>query len=426
MTSQALKQLDRRLDHFLGELTEPMGRNERAHWARVYVQGLLLDGQRKSVEPIAERISGADVQALRQFLSQSPWEVAEVQRRLALKVVDTLSEPELWILDETSFPKAGEHSVGVARQYCGALGKIANCQVAVSLHWSGAQASCPLSWRLYLPQEWLQDAERAAEVKLPAGLKYQSKTSLALELIAQALEWKLPRLPIVADSAYGNSFDFRRTLREWGLDYIVAVEPTTAVWTTDPNGPWTPPPASGRPGRPQRHPPVDDLPPTQTLLAVARSLPASAWRSVQWRQGSKGPMRSRFAKVLIWAAHGWQAHAHPERVAEWLLIEWPAEAREPTDYWLGHMMAEVVGLRRLVRMARGRWRIEQDYRELKEELGLDHFEGRHWLGWYHHVTLVSMAFAFLRSEQARAKKNFWCDLADDPQEASGGSDPPLR
>ena len=136
-------------------------------------------------------------------------------------------------------------------------------------------------------------------MKLPAGLKYQSKTSLALELIAQALEWKLPRLPIVADSAYGNSFDFRRTLREWGLDYIVAVEPTTAVWTTDPNGPWTPPPASGRPGRPQRHPPVDDLPPTQTLLAVARSLPASAWRSVQWRQGSKGPMRSRFAKVLI-------------------------------------------------------------------------------------------------------------------------------
>ena len=158
MTSQALKQLDGRLDNFLRELTEPMGRSERAHWARVYVQGLLLDGQRKSVEPMAERIPGADVQALRQFLSQSPWEVAEVQRRLALKVVDTLSEPELWILDETSFPKAGEHSVGVARQYCGALGKIANCQVAVSLHWSGAQASCPLSWRLYLPEEWLKDS----------------------------------------------------------------------------------------------------------------------------------------------------------------------------------------------------------------------------------------------------------------------------
>jgi SRSO17 transposase len=374
---------------------------------------------------MAERIPGADVQALRQFLSQSPWEVAEVQRRLAWQVVDTLSEPELWILDETSFPKAGEHSVGVARQYCGALGKIANCQVAVSMHWSGAQASCPLSWRLYLPKEWLEDSVRAAEVKLPAGLKYQSKTDLALELIEQALEWKLPRLPVVADSAYGNSFDFRQTLRERGLDYIVSVEPRTAVWTTDPNRPWTPPEATGRRGRPQRHPPLADLPPTQTLLAVAKGLPASAWRSVQWRQGAQGPMRSRFARVLTWAAHGWQAHAHPERVAEWLLIEWPAEALEPTDYWLGHMGSEV-GLRRLVRMARGRWRIEQDYRELKEELGLDHFEGRHWLGWHHHVTLVSMAFAFLRSEQARAKKNFWCDLADDPQTASGGADPPLR
>jgi SRSO17 transposase len=137
-------------------------------------------------------------------------------------------------------------------------------------------------------------------------------------------------------------------------------------------------------------------------------------------------MRSRFARVLTWAAHGWQAHAHPERVAEWLLIEWPAEAPEPTDYWLGHMGSDAVGLRRLVRMARGRWRIEQDYRELKEELGLDHFEGRHWLGWHHHVTLVSMAFAFLRSEQARAKKNFWCDLAEDPPTASGSVDPPLR
>ena len=426
MTSQALKQLDRRLESFLGELTEPMGRSERAHWARVYVQGLLLDGQRKSVEPMAERIPGADVQALRQFLSQSPWEVAEVQRRLALKVVDTLSEPELWILDETSFPKAGEHSVGVACQYCGALGKIANCQVAVSLHWSGAQASCPLSWRLYLPEEWLKDSERAAEVKLPAGLKYQSKTDLALELIDQALAWKLPRLPICG--RFGLRQQFRLSPDAAGTGPALCRGGGTDHGGVDDRSEsaLAPPKATARPGRPRRHPPLADLPPAQTLLAVAKALPDSAWRSIQWRQGTKGPMRSRFAKVLIWAAHGWKAQAHPERVAEWLLIEWPTDASEPTDYWLGHLGSVVVGLRRLVRLARGRWRIEQDYRELKEELGLDHFEGRHWLGWHHHVTLVSMAFAFLRSEQARAKKNFWCDLADDSPTTPSGADSSLR
>ena len=156
MTPQELKALDQRLTTFLEDLLAPLGRKERRHWARVYVQGLLLDGERKSIEPMADRIPGADVQALRQFVGQSPWAVEAVQRQLARKVVDLLSNPEVWILDETSFPKAGDHSVGVARQYCGALGKVANCQVAVTLHWSSADASCPLGWRLYLPQAWIE------------------------------------------------------------------------------------------------------------------------------------------------------------------------------------------------------------------------------------------------------------------------------
>ena len=208
MTPKTLQALDRRLQQFLEDLTEPLGRRERRHGARVYLEGLLLDGERKSMEPMAARV-GADVQALRQFLGQSPWEVEEVQRRLARKVVDLLSEPELWIIDETAFPKAGEHSVGVARQYCGTLGKVANCQVAVSLHWSSAETSCPILWRLYLPKEWLEDAERAAEVRLPSGTAYRSKTELALEVIDQARGWELPRLPVVADSFYGNEFGFR-------------------------------------------------------------------------------------------------------------------------------------------------------------------------------------------------------------------------
>ncbi len=414
MTPKTLKALDRRLQQFLEDLTEPMGRRERRRWARVYLEGLLLDGERKSMEPMAARLD-TDVQALRQFVGQSPWEVEEVQRRLALKVVDLLSEPEVWILDETAFPKAGEHSVGVARQYCGTRGKVANCQVAVSLHWSSAEASCPILWRLYLPREWLEDTERAAEVKLPPGTTYRSKTELALEVIDQALEWELPRWPVVADSFYGNDFGFRQALRERRLAYAVQVEPTTVVWTEDPHRPLPPPKQRGRP---RKFPPLEALPRPQDLRALAEQLPASAWRTVAWRQATRGTQRSRFALLPVWAAHGWRKQEHPPRVAEWLLVEWPQESPEPTKYWLAQLGSQPPGLRRLVRIAKARWRVELDYRELKEELGLDHYEGRHWLGWHHHVCLVSMAYAFLRSEQARLKKNFWCDLADGEEEVA--------
>ena len=419
MTPQALKALDRRLQEFLVDLTEPLGRRERRHWARVYLHGLLLDGERKSIEPMAARVAGADVQALRQFVGQSPWEVEQVQRRLACKVVDLLSEPEVWILDETAFPKAGEHSVGVARQYCGTLGKVANCQVAVSLHWSSAEASCPILWRLYLPKEWLEDAGRAAEVKLPAGTVYHSKTELALELMDQALAWELPRLPVVADSFYGNDFSFRQSLRERQLSYAVQVEPSTVVWKADPNLPL---PEPKKTGRPRRYPPLEALPRPENLQTVVERLPASAWRTVTWRQGSRGAERSRFARLRVWAAHGWRKQKHPPRVAEWLLVEWPKEAEHPTKFWLAQLGSQPLGLRRLVRVAKARWRVEQDYRELKEELGLDHYEGRQWLGWHHHVCLVTIAYAFLRSEQARLKKNFWCDLASREEEATSRVD----
>ncbi len=419
MTPRALKALDRRLQHFLEDLLEPMGRRERRHWARVYVHGLLLDGERKSIEPIAARVPGADVQALRQFVGQSPWGVEQVQRRLAHKMVDLLSDAQVWILDETAFPKAGEHSVGVARQYCGTLGKVANCQLAVSLHWSSEEASCPILWRLYLPKEWLEDAARAEEVKLPPGTVYRSKTELALELIDQALAWELPRLPVVADSFYGNDFDFRQQLRARQLTYGVEVEPSTVVWRQDPNRPLPPPKKTGRP---RRYPPLASFPRPQDLRAVAEQLPASAWRTVAWRQGSRGAQRSRFARLQVWAAHGWRKQEHPPRVAEWLLVEWPKNSEHPTKYWLAQLASQPVGLRCLVRLAKARWRVELDYRELKDELGLDHFEGRHWLGWHHHVCLVSIAYAFLRSEQARLKKNFWCDLAHAEEEAASHAD----
>jgi len=410
VTAKEVGALDKRLDRFLADVSSSLGRSERRHWAKVYLQGLLMEGSRKSIEPMADRIAGADVQSLRQFVGQSPWAVEAVQRLLAQKVVDLLAEPEVWMVDETSFPKAGEASVGVARQYCGALGKIANCQVAVSLHWSTCEASCPLAWRLYLPESWLETPARRAEGKIPEGVGYRSKNQLALDLVDQALAWEIPRLPVVADSAYGNDFDFRAGLRERGLQYAVAVEPSTKVWTSDPAQ--APVAASQPMGRPRQYPALKDLPEAKTLLAVAQELPKQAWQNINWRQGTKGPMRSRFARVKVWAAHGSSRQEHPKRVMEWLLIEWPEGAKAPSDYWLAQLGDQSLGLRRLVKIARARWRVELDYRELKEELGLDHYEGRHWLGWHHHVTLVSLAFAFLRTEQAQAKKNVWCDVLD--------------
>jgi SRSO17 transposase len=419
MKPQELQRLDCRLEHFLEQLLGPMGRSERRHWARIYIEGLLLDGERKSIEPIANRIHGANVQSLRQFVGQSPWSVEEIQHKLTERMVDLLSEPEVWVLDETSFPKAGEHSVGVARQYCGALGKIANCQVAVSLHWSSMEFSCPMSWRLYLPPEWFADPQRAAEVKLPVEINYQSKTKLALDLIDQALSWEIPVMPVVADSFYGNDFGFRENLRQRQLPYVLAVEPTTVVWRQDPNLPLPPPQKTGRP---RQFPPLESLPQPEDLLTLAQKLPLGAWQMVTWRKGSQAPQRSRFAKLKIWAAHGWRKKTHPDRVPEWLLIEWPSAEEKPTKYWLGQLGFKTPGLRRLVRIAHSRWRIELDYRELKDELGLDHYEGRQWMGWHHHVTLVSMAYAFLRAEQARLKKNFWCDLASGAPQTSSQID----
>lgn len=411
MTSAEVGALDRRLDQFLKDVTASLGRSERHHWAKLYLQGLLMEGDRKSIEPLANRVQGADVQSLRQFVGQSPWEVEDIQKQLANKVVDLLTEPEVWMIDETSFPKAGNASVGVARQYCGALGKIANCQVAVSLHWSTSEASCPLAWRLYLPQSWLETPARRAEGKIPGTIHYRSKNQLALDLMDQALSWAVPRLPVVADSAYGNDFSFRAGLRERGMQYVVSVEPTTKVWLSDPN--LVALPAAKHRGRPRKHAVLKDLPEVKTLAEVAIELPKSAWNNITWRAGTKGPLNSRFAKVEVWAAHAWLRSEHPERVRELLLIEWPEGAKEPSDYWMAQLGDQGVGLRRLVKTARSRWRVEIDYRELKEELGLDHYEGRHWLGWHHHVTLVTLAFAFLRSEQAGAKKNCWCDLSND-------------
>jgi len=400
MQPAQLRAAEGRLTRFLGALTPLLGRVERQTHAREYVRGLLLDGERKSITPISARVPGSDVQALRQFVNQSPWEWAPLQAALTTLLLDRLLPEAVLILDETSFPKKGDASVGVARQYCGALGKTANCQVAVSLH-LGTDTTClPLTWGLYLPQAWVDDPARRATARVPDDIGYRTKNELALEALDRVRAWGVGPRVVLADAGYGTSHDFRAALTARGLPYCVQVATSVKGWTTAPPPPL---PYEGR-GRPATRPPDDAIPPSHDLPAVAAALPRTAWRTVTWRQGTKGALRSRFATTAFWPAHGVRSGGPLPAAPVHLLIEWPADEAAPIKYWLADVPQEALGLRRLVRLAKGRWRIEQDYRELKDELGLDHFEGRSWPGWHHHVTLASMAYAFLVFETLRARK----------------------
>ncbi len=400
-TGEVPTALDARLDGFLERLTPSLGRPDRRRQARTYVAGLLLEGERKSVQPLAGRLGATDNgQALHHFVAHSPWAHEGLLAAMAKEAARLWARPHAWIIDETSFPKAGRHSVGVAPQYCGTLGKISNCQVAVSLHYaagtSDQAASAALGWRLFLPREWVEDAARCQKAGVPASMTYRSKNALALELVDEALARGLPPAPVLADSDYGDDYSWRAALRQRGVGYGVAVEPRAKAWTRAPVG--SPPPAAGRPV------PKDPLPAPQRLDQIARGLPPQAWRKLTWREGTRGPMQGRFARVPIWASHGYTQRQHGgERAREWLLIEWPPDQGAPTGYWLAYLGTgtRTPTLRHLVGLARERWRVEQDYRELKDELGLDHFEGRSWQGWHHHVALTCLAHLFLQGERTR-------------------------
>jgi SRSO17 transposase len=413
-----LRAAEGRLERFLETLTPLLGRVERQVHASEYVRGLLLDGERKSITPIAERVPGSDVQALRQFVNQSPWEWAPLQAALTTLLLDRLLPEAVLILDETSFPKKGDQSVGVARQYCGALGKTANCQVAVSVHLGTDGACLPLTWGLYLPQSWIDDPVRRSAARVPDDVRYQTKNELALAALDRVRTWGVGARVVLADAGYGTSHEFRAALTARGLPYCVQVATSVKGWTTEPPAP---PPYAGR-GRPRRRPPDHDIPVSHDLPTLAAALPSTAWRTVTWRAGTKGPLRSRFAAVAFWPAHGVSSRGPLPTTPVQLLIEWPKSAAAPIKYWLASLADEALGLRRFVRLAKGRWRIEQDYRELKDELGLDHFEGRSWPGWHHHITLATMAYAFLVFETLRGKKNSGTDAARPTPRAAGDGD----
>ncbi len=412
MKTREIERLQLKLEAFLADIVLPMGRKERREHAEEYLRGLLMDGERKSIEPMASRMSDGDVQALQQFVNQSPWSSEKVRASLARKVEQEFVPEAYWTIDDVSFPKQGQHSVGVARQYCGALGKTANCQVAVTLDLGTEESSTPLDWALYLPEKWVRDPVRRKEAGVPEEITFKTKPELALDLIDEVKAWGLQNRLVLADSGYGDVYKFRQGLRNRGLNYVVQVSGGLMAWTEDPH-PAEPPMKRG--GKiPRKRFYANDFPPPRSLCQTAKDLPSQSWKKVTWREGTKGPLSSRFARVIVWMANGLVQGKTMEEPSEELLIEWPEGDKEPWKFWLSSLPPHRTSFRGLVRKAKGRFRIEQDYEEMKGELGLDHFEGRSWQGWHHHVTLVTLAYAFLTLEKMGNKKNFWIDIAGCP------------
>jgi SRSO17 transposase len=412
MKTQKIERFRLKLEAFLADVILTMGRKERRDHAEEYLRGLLMDGERKSIEPIASRLPDGNVQALQQFVNQSPWSSQKVRASLARKVEQEFVPEAYWLIDDVSFPKQGQHSVGVARQYCGALGKTANCQVAVTLDLGTEEASTPLNWALYLPEKWVKDPVRRKEAGVPKEITFKTKPEMALDLIDEVMAWGLQKRLVLTDSGYGDVYEFRQGLRNRELDYVVQVSGDLTAWTEDPHPPEPPMKGGGKVPRKRYY--AKDFPSPPSLCQIAKDLPSQSWRKVTWREGTKGPLSSRFARVMVWMANGLVQGKTMEERSEELLIEWPDGDPEPWKYWLSSLPPQRTSFRGLVRKAKGRFRIEQDYEEMKGEVGLDHFEGRSWQGWHHHVTLVTLAYAFLTLEKMANKKNFWIDVASCP------------
>jgi len=401
MTTRELEACRKRLETFAGEMLGSLRDHRQCHWAQVYLRGLMLEARRKSAQPMAERLPDGNEQALQQFLNQSPWEWEPVRERIAKRMTAALGEGGCWIVDDTGFPKQGKHSVGVARQYSGTLGKRGNCQIGVSISYATPKGAMPLDWALYLPKEWTNDSARCERVGVPAEVPFQTKWQLALGLIDELLSRGLPAPEVtVVDAGYGSTTEFRQGLAERELRYVAEVEHTLVAWRR-PQRRETSKRQTGQLGRP-RAPRYRGAPVPESLKVIALSLLKSAWRKVTWRDGTKGKMSSRFARLRVQPAHGWQ-QGKEELPLVWLLLEWPEETKAPTKYWLSDLPEET-SRRTLVRWAKSRWAVELNYREMKDHLGLDHFEGRGWAGWHHHVTMVMLAFAFVLSERLRRRK----------------------
>jgi SRSO17 transposase len=373
-------------------------RSQRVNGA-LYVRGLLEQGARKSLQPTLFRLgeSGARYESMQQFVADSPWSSEELLRRVAERVAPRI-EVTCWVVDDTGFPKDGRRSPGVQRQYSGTLGKIGNCQIGVSLHAVGERGTLPVGWSLYLPQDWCDDPERRRRAKIPEEVRFQTKPQLALALIRKAASWELPRGPILGDCAYGDDGDFRVGLDDERLGYVLSVSERTSVYGPDTE--FVVPERAGPIGRTPHVAQADR--PACLLGALAQTLPRDAFETLAFAETPDGaPRVGRFACLRVYAASEILRRRRLPR-AEWLVIEWSDGADGPTDYWLSNLPAGTPHTE-LARLARLRWTIELDYRQLKGELGLDHYEGRSFAGWHHHTALVTCAHAFLTEERLHPK-----------------------
>jgi SRSO17 transposase len=398
MNPHGTDESERRFARYVSGLTSVIGHADRASPLRDYCVGLMLPCERKSVEPLAaltapER-TAAQHQSLLHFVGQAPWSDERVLgkvREMVLPELERHGAIEAWIIDDTGFPKKGRHSVGVARQYCGQLGKQDNCQAAVSLSIANRHASLPVSYRLYLPEEWAGDAARRRQAGVPKEVGFRTKPAIALEQIRAACAAGIARGVVLLDAGYGNHTRLRTEIGALGLTYVAGILSSTTVWAPGreplPAKPW-----SGR-GRPPTRLRRDATHRPVSAKELALGLPKGSWRTIGWREGSAERLSSRFARVRVRAARG-----GTRRGEEWLLIEWPKGEDEPSKYWLSTLARDIT-FARLVDLAKLRWRIERDYQELKQELGLGHYEGRGWRGFHHHATLCIAAYGFLISER---------------------------
>jgi SRSO17 transposase len=384
-----------RLAAYVADVASGLVRSEQREYAGQYARGLIADGARKSLEPMVARMGGGKVQyeGLQNFLADSPWDPVLIDRVVAERVCSVI-EPAAWVLDDTGIPKDGKRSPGVKRQYSGTLGKIGSCQIAVSLHAVSARGTVPLGFQLYLPEDWCQDPERRRKAKIPADIEFATKPALGGELVARAAGWKIRRAPVLGDQAYGNDAKLRSRLHEDGIDYVLSVAPQSAVFARDTvfavpeRKPGSRGPAPSRP-RPDREP--------GSIGALVAGLGADAWQTVAFRDIDGRQLVSRFAFVRVIASNP-VARDHQTPREEWLIAEWPEGHDAPSDYWISNLPADTEP-EQLARLARLRWMIELDYKQLKGHLGLDHYEGRSYLGFHHHCTLVTAAHGFLTLER---------------------------